>query len=146
LDKFNEALPDIKFMRIDYDDEQTIMIYTNYNFKVCIDASVNDYGHVIPKHHKDGKCLVWIVPFDDAHVFFPNEEYYHKNGLPAELYVNDAGYLMIHRPEKYDIPFDISQCDYKKGILPCVFIAALCSDDDKDELANKLFAHLIGKL
>lgn len=144
LNPFKTHLPDIKFVKMEDKEFDSIEIYTNYNFKFIMNAGVSDYFGYIPYPTNDGKYIVMLAPLEDSQDFFNDKEYIGVSEC-AKLIVNIDDNIVIYRPNKDDLQFDIRQCNCKKGIWPCVFTAFLVNmlSDDRDTLTNDLFDDLM---
>jgi hypothetical protein len=146
LEKFKTHLSDLQFLKVDDEANDTIILYTNYNFKFEIFAKHNMKGTFEPEMFcEDNMYIVYLYPLEDKTTFFPNEDCYNNNEYHAPLYVNKNNYLLVQLDNKYDMPFDITQCNYKKGIWPCVLMGSMLQDDssDRDYLIQKFMDHLI---
>lgn len=146
LQRFKTHLPDLEFLQVDDSSENTIILYTNYNFKFEIMATddANTYGLIPKKCPRNNQYHVWLYPFEDKTTFFGND-YCDDCCSGAYLYINRNGYLLASRDDTYDIPFDITQCDYVKGYWPCALTGASLNQDpsDRDYMLQKFFDHLI---
>ena len=144
FNKFTEHFPDIEFLRVDDDKNETIIIYTNYNIKFDISGKLNDRNILVPKKFfGDDNILVYMYPLDDQPKLFTNEDYYADNSSIA-LYVNNNGYVLVNREDTYDVLFDITKCNFKKGIMPCVFISSFMNHEsfERDNEMQAFFNYI----
>lgn len=158
FDYMRKELPDIKILQF-YPKETAwhleskrgvssgiLTLYTDYNFKLEIDVQYNNYKET-PNTHTLG------VPDEDERyaeisAFYivalcPADEFFICT--PAPTPANQRKKVFLGRDGKLysyanKTPYNFTtQCDIKKGIMPCVYIAHLLQQSNPDNAINTYF-------